>query len=219
MEQLGDVVLVGLKEPVIGTIDRIIKRAFDLVVACLVLVVFAPLLAIMALFVALGSPGPLIYRSKRVGEGGRIFEMLKFRTMYADADQGETQLISETVDGKLVFNKQRDDPRVTPIGRILRRYSLDELPQLANVLAGQMSLVGPRPELPALVARYEPWQRKRFTVPQGMTGWWQISGRGDKPKYLHIEDDLYYIQNYSLLQDLRILWRTIGVVVKGEGAF
>jgi len=154
-----------------------------------------------------------------VGEGGRIFEMLKFRTMYKDADKHEQELIKETEEGKLLFEKRKDDPRITPLGRFLRRYSLDELPQLYNVLIGEMSLVGPRPELPALVERYEPWQRKRFEVPQGMTGWWQISGRGNKAKYLHVEDDLYYIRNYSLLLDLRILWHTLGAALKGEGAF
>jgi len=101
----------------------------------------------------------------------------------------------------------------------LRRYSLDELPQLINVLLGQMSFVGPRPELPSLVAHYDPWQRKRFGVPQGMTGWWQINGRSNKSKHLHVEDDLYYIQNYSLWLDLRIIARTLGAVVRGEGAY
>lgn len=218
-EQLGGMLLIGLKEPVIGPIDRLIKRLFDVVVSALGLVLLAPLFAGIALAVALSSPGPVLYRSRRVGEGGRIFEMLKFRTMYKDADKHEQELIKETEEGKLLFDKRRDDPRITPLGRFLRRYSLDELPQLYNVLVGEMSLVGPRPELPALVERYEPWQRKRFSVPQGMTGWWQISGRGNKAKYLHVEDDLYYIRNYSLLLDLRILWHTLGAAIKGEGAF
>ena len=219
LEQLGDVVLIGLKEPVIGTVDRLIKRIFDVLLACVLLILLAPLLGLIALLVAQSSRGPVLYRSKRAGEGGGIFEMYKFRTMYDKAEQSEDLLISKTRDGGLVFDKREDDPRITQIGRFLRRYSLDELPQLINVLLGEMSLVGPRPELPTLVERYEPWQRKRFSVPQGMTGWWQISGRGDKPKYLHIEDDLYYIQNYSLLLDLRIIWRTIGVVINGQGAF
>jgi len=218
-EQLGGLLLIGLKEPVIGPIDRLIKRAFDVLVSALGLVLLSPLFAGIALAVALSSPGPVLYRSRRVGEGGRIFEMLKFRTMYKDADKHEQELIKETEEGKLLFEKRKDDPRITPLGRFLRRYSLDELPQLYNVLIGEMSLVGPRPELPALVERYEPWQRKRFEVPQGMTGWWQISGRGNKAKYLHVEDDLYYIRNYSLLLDLRILWHTLGAALKGEGAF
>jgi len=206
-------------EPVFGPIDRLVYRLFDLVVSTMGLVALAPLFAVIAILIKLGSNGPVFYRSQRVGEGGKLFGMIKFRTMVQGADRRERELISETADGKLVFDKRRDDPRITPIGRFLRRYSLDELPQLYNVLIGEMSLVGPRPELPALVERYEPWQRKRFGVPQGMTGWWQISGRGSKAKYLHAEDDLFYIQNYSLLLDLRILWRTLGAVIRGEGAF
>jgi exopolysaccharide biosynthesis polyprenyl glycosylphosphotransferase len=219
LEQLGDVFLFGLKEPVIGPIDRIIKRLFDLSLSVLGLIVLSPLLAMIALDIALGSPGPVLYKSRRVGEGGRVFDMLKFRTMVPDADKSEAALVFETAEGRLMFDKRRDDPRITPLGRFLRRYSLDELPQLYNVLVGEMSLVGPRPELPSLVDRYESWQRKRFGVPQGMTGWWQISGRGNKAKYLHVEDDLYYIQNYSLVLDVTILWRTLGAVLKGDGAF
>jgi exopolysaccharide biosynthesis polyprenyl glycosylphosphotransferase len=219
LERLGDTLFVGLKEPVIGPIDRVIKRAFDIAVSIILLLVLSPLLGIVSLLIALGSPGPVLYRSRRIGEGGRPFAMLKFRTMYRDADRREAELIRETPDGKVIFDKREDDPRITPVGRFLRRYSLDELPQLWNVLVGEMSLVGPRPELPALVEHYEPWHRKRFGVPQGMTGWWQISGRGNKPKYLHAEDDLYYIKNYSLLLDFYIIWRTLGAVIRGEGAF
>jgi len=219
LEQLGDTLFVGLKEPVIGPIERIIKRAMDVIISALALILLAPLLGVISLLVKLGSPGPALYHSRRIGEEGRPFDMHKFRTMYRHAETREAELIHETADGKLIFEKREDDPRVTPLGRFLRRYSLDELPQLWNVLMGEMSLVGPRPELPALVDHYEPWQRKRFGVPQGMTGWWQISGRGNKLKYLHAEDDLYYIRNYSLLLDLYIIWRTLGAVIKGEGAF
>lgn len=219
VEQLGGVTFMGIKEPVIGPIDRVIKRCFDIGVAAFALLVLSPLFGVLALCIILTSPGPVFYHSRRVGEGEEPFFMLKFRTMYRDADKHESDLVRATEDGKLIFDKRRDDPRITPIGRFLRRYSLDELPQLYNVLIGEMSLVGPRPELPSLVAHYEPWQRKRFSVPQGITGWWQISGRGDKPKYLHAEDDLYYIQNYSLLLDVRILWKTLGAVIKGEGAY
>jgi len=122
------------------------------------------------------------------------------------------------VMGKVIYKKP-DDPRVTRVGRFLRRTSLDELPQLVNVLRGEMSLVGPRPELPQLVEQYDLWQRQRFSIPPGMTGWWQVSGRSDRPMHLHTEDDLYYIQNYSILLDLKILFKTVGVVLRGKGAY
>lgn len=219
LERFGGLFFIGLKEPVIGPIDRLIKRLFDLLVSALGLVLLAPLYAIIALAIRLSSPGPVFYHSRRIGEGGRVFSMHKFRSMYKDADLHERDLVRETPDGKLLFEKREDDPRITPLGRLLRRYSLDELPQLFNVLVGEMSLVGPRPELPSLVEHYEPWQLKRFGVPQGMTGWWQTSGRSSKAKYMHVEDDLYYIRHYSLLLDLRILWHTIGAALRGEGAF
>jgi exopolysaccharide biosynthesis polyprenyl glycosylphosphotransferase len=219
LEQFGGLFFIGIKEPVIGPIDRLLKRFFDLIFSVLLLIMLAPALLVIAAAIKLTSPGPVLYRSRRVGENGHLFEMLKFRTMYRDADKEEQALVRTTAEGELLFDKRRDDPRITPLGRWLRRYSLDELPQLLNVLVGDMSLVGPRPELPALVAHYEPWQRKRFSVPQGVTGWWQISGRSAKAKYLHVEDDLYYIRHYSLLLDLNILWRTLGAVVRGEGAF
>jgi lipopolysaccharide/colanic/teichoic acid biosynthesis glycosyltransferase len=115
--------------------------------------------------------------------------------------------------------KQRGDDRVTRTGKFIRRTSLDELPQLWNVVKGEMSLVGPRPELPSIVANYEPWQRKRFAVPPGMTGWWQVNGRAERSMHLNTEIDLYYIQNYSILLDVQILLRTLGAVVRGRGAF
>ncbi|NLD72777.1 MAG: sugar transferase [Chloroflexi bacterium] len=219
LESLGGLFLIGLKEPVIGPVDRAIKRGFDIVGSAVGLLLLAPLLLVIALLVRVTSPGPVLYVSRRVGEGGRVFPMRKFRTMRDGADLHEEELISETEDGALVFEKRPDDPRVTPIGRILRRYSLDELPQLYNVLVGDMSLVGPRPELPSLVVHYEPWQMKRFAVPQGLTGWWQISGRASKAKHLHAEDDLYYIRNYSVLLDVKIIVRTPLAVLRGEGAF
>jgi lipopolysaccharide/colanic/teichoic acid biosynthesis glycosyltransferase len=135
-----------------------------------------------------------------------------------DADERRAEVVQETADGR-VIHKTENDPRVTRVGHFIRATSLDELPQLLNVLKGEMSLVGPRPELPWLAEKYEPWQRKRFAVPQGITGWWQVNGRSDKLMHEHTEEDLFYIQNYSLLLDIRILYRTIGTVLKRSGAF
>jgi exopolysaccharide biosynthesis polyprenyl glycosylphosphotransferase len=194
------------------------KRVFDLVVGSFALVVSLPLMALSALLVYFEDGPPVIFRQKRVGWRGRLFEIYKFRTMVKNAEQWTGQIETWDADGNLI-HKQPDDPRVTRVGRILRRFSLDELPQLFNVLTGTMSLVGPRPELPYLVEKYESWQFQRFAVPPGMTGWWQISGRSDRPMHLHTEDDLYYIQNHSIWLDLQIIFRTIWVVIRGKGAY
>jgi exopolysaccharide biosynthesis polyprenyl glycosylphosphotransferase len=218
IENFDGLPLVGLRDPAIDGFDRIVKRAFDLAIATFTLLIAWPLLLLIAIAVKLDSPGPALFVQQRVGENGRLFLMYKFRSMVVNADQLAPQTIQ--VGGQhLVIHKVRDDPRVTRVGRFLRRMSLDELPQLFNVLRGEMSLVGPRPELPWLVEHYESWQRRRFAVPPGITGWWQINGRSDRTMHLHTEDDLYYIQNYSPLLDLQILWRTIGVVLRGRGAF
>jgi len=138
--------------------------------------------------------------------------------MVVGADKMAADLVRHTEGGQVTY-KRRDDPRITRVGKFLRRTSLDELPQLFNVLKGEMSLIGPRPELPWLVDLYEPWQRKRFAVPQGITGWWQVNGRSDKEMHLHTEDDLYYIQHYSLWLDVQIMLKTVLVVLRGKGAY
>ncbi|MCZ7568475.1 MAG: sugar transferase [Ardenticatenaceae bacterium] len=215
VEILGDRVLLGLKEPVLSPLQRLVKRTLDVAIVLPVLLVTLPAMAMIGVLVWLDSGRPVLFSQYRVGERGRLFKMLKFRTMVTDP---KTHAIVEkqSCNG---FYKSRNDPRVTRAGRVLRRTSLDELPQLFNILRGDMSLVGPRPELPELVAQYQPWQRRRLSVPQGLTGWWQINGRSDKPLHLHVEEDLYYIQNYSLWLDLQILFRTVGVVVRGKGAY
>jgi exopolysaccharide biosynthesis polyprenyl glycosylphosphotransferase len=220
VEEFAGLPLIGLREPVIDGVDRLLKRLFDLLIGGLALVLASPLMMLIALSIKLDSPGPVFFSTQRVGEGGKLFWMLKFRTMVLGAEAQEKGLAVETGAGPPLFDKRPDDPRITRIGRLLRRASLDELPQLINVLKGEMALVGPRPELPWLVERYQPWQRKRFAVPQGMTGWWQVTGRSDRAEHqLRVEDDLYYIRNYSLLLDLRIIWKTIGSVIRGEGAY
>ncbi|MGH6913389.1 MAG: sugar transferase, partial [Geminicoccales bacterium] len=206
VEDFWGVPLIGIRDPVITGFDRAMKRVFDLVIGGAALVVLFPVVALVALAVKLDSPGPILYGPLRVGENGRLFRMWKFRTMVNGADQ------------QLRF-KDRGDPRTTRIGRVLRRWSLDELPNLWNVLVGEMSLVGPRPEQPWIVERYEPWQRKRLAAPPGMTGWWQVNGRSDLPLHENVEYDIYYVQNYSPLLDLIILFKTIPAVLKGRGAY
>ena len=219
VEDFSGMPLIGLREPALTDLQRFTKRLFDLALAALLLIPALPLMALIALAIRLDSPGPVIYRQERVGERKRPLMIYKFRTMVVGADQTPPEAVAIRDETGCLIYKHADDPRVTRVGRWLRRTSLDELPQLFNVLRGNMSLVGPRPEMPWLVEKYEPWQHKRFEVPQGMTGWWQISGRADRPMYLYTEEDLFYIRNYSLLLDIQILFRTIGVVLSGRGAY
>jgi len=218
-EELDGIPLVGIKGPVIPDHIRLLKRVMDIVISSAGLVVLSPLMLFVALLIKLDSKGPVLFLQDRVGENGRIFRISKFRTMYVGSDGKQPSLLHAARDGRLVYEKRPDDPRITRIGRRLRRWSIDELPQLINILKGEMSLVGPRPEMPFLVDLYEPWQRARFAVPQGLTGWWQVNERSEKPMHLNTEYDLYYIQNYSLLLDLRIMLRTVGAVFRGRGAF
>jgi exopolysaccharide biosynthesis polyprenyl glycosylphosphotransferase len=218
IDDLDGIPIVSLGDPVLTPVQRIVKRLFDLVVASLLSVIGAPPMLLIALAIKRDSPGPAIFCQQRVGEQGKLFWMYKFRTMIDQAGDRLPDRVPSQAD-KQVWAKRPDDPRLTRVGRWLRQFSLDELPQLWNVLIGDMSLVGPRPELPWLVDQYADWQRKRFNVPQGMTGWWQVNGRSDKPTVAKTRDDLYYIQNYSLLLDIVILWKTIGAVVKRTGAF
>jgi len=219
VETLGGIPVIGLKEPVIQPYQRAVKRAVDIVFSVIVLAVTMPFWAAIAAAIKLGSPGPVVFSQQRIGEGGKPFTMHKFRTMFEGAEKLERAMVEEALQNHGKHFKEPSDPRVTRFGRLLRRTSLDELPQFWNVLKGDMSLVGPRPELPVMVEHYEPWQRKRFGVPQGITGWWQIHARSDKPMYFHTEDDLYYIRNYSLLLDIRILLATALTVIRGKGAY
>jgi len=218
IEDFAGIPMLDLRASAIDDYQRLVKRAFDLLLGFLALLLALPLIALSALMVFIEDGSPVLFRQKRVGENGRLFEMLKFRTMIRNAEQLQGQMEKLDSDGNLI-HKTKDDPRVTRVGRMLRRLSLDELPQLFNVMAGTMSLVGPRPEMPYLVEKYQPWQRKRFAIPPGLTGWWQVSGRSDKPMHLHTEDDLYYIQNYSIWLDLQIIVRTIWVVLIGKGSY
>lgn len=213
IEAAPDVLLAG----VLTRRQRLVKRAFDLVVAALLALAALPVMLAIAIAIKLDSPGPVLFLQQRVGEGGRLFTMYKFRSMVKDAEERQAEVNVRDERGRLI-HKRPGDPRVTRLGRWLRRSSLDELPQLFNVLKGDMSLVGPRPEMPWIVAQYAPRQYRRFAVPQGLTGWWQVSGRANKVMHLNTEDDLYYIDNYSLWLDIVILCKTLWVVLQRKGA-
>jgi exopolysaccharide biosynthesis polyprenyl glycosylphosphotransferase len=218
IDDFGGLPLISLRDPALSNVELTIKRLFDMVIGGILTVIAFPLMALTAMAMKLDSPGPIFFKQQRVGENGRLFTMYKFRSMFDGAEDLQHKMIETSENGEIVF-KRKDDPRITRVGHFMRRTSLDELPQLFNVLKGDMSLVGPRPELPDLVDFYEQWQRKRFAVPQGITGWWQINGRSDRPMHLHTTDDLFYIQNYSVWLDLYILFKTVLVVFRGTGAY
>lgn len=195
-----------------------IKAVFDVTTAIVLAILLSPLLLVLALVVRLSSPGPVIFRQERVGLNGQTFQMLKFRTMVDGAEDrlGELMPLNE---GSGPLFKVRDDPRVTKVGRVLRRFSLDELPQLWNVIRGDMSIVGPRPPLPSEVARYEPDVRRRLLVKPGVTGPWQISGRSDLSWAEGVRLDLFYVENWTLIGDLLMIWRTLRAVLQRRGAY
>lgn len=216
--EICDVPLLDVRAPAISDKQRLVKRLFDLVVSSCIIVMTLPLMIVIAALIKLESPGPIFFRQKRVGENTQQFEMIKFRTMVQNAEAINASVITKDADGN-ILHKHREDPRVTRIGRFLRRFSIDELPQIFNVFLGKMSIVGPRPEMPFLVEKYKSWQFVRFTIPQGMTGWWQVTGRSDKPMHLNTQDDLYYIRNYSLWLDIKIITKTFSTVISGRGAY
>jgi exopolysaccharide biosynthesis polyprenyl glycosylphosphotransferase len=194
------------------------KRTLDLTAAIAGLLILSPLMAMIALAIRIDSPGPIIFRQTRCGKDGRPFTFLKFRGMVADAEarQGELEQFNE-VDGPIF--KMKHDPRVTRVGRILRKTSLDELPQLWNVLRGEMSLVGPRPPIPTEVAQYSAWHRGRLATVGGITGLWQVSGRSGLTFDEMVQLDIGYIEQWSIWLDLRILVRTVLAVLLAKGAY
>jgi exopolysaccharide biosynthesis polyprenyl glycosylphosphotransferase len=197
--------------------QKVLKSAADRVLALVALVLAAPLLALIAVLIRLESPGPVFFRQARVGKDGTVFRVWKFRTMVTDAEALAPSLLSANETDGLLF-KMRSDPRVTPLGAWLRKWSVDELPQLVNVLVGEMSLVGPRP-LPVSPDDFKGRERRRLLVKPGITGLWQVSGRSDTSWEDAVRLDLYYVDNWSLLLDVAILWRTLAVVAHRSGAY
>jgi exopolysaccharide biosynthesis polyprenyl glycosylphosphotransferase len=217
VEHLGSVPLLTFSTTPEDELRLFAKRLLDAAGAALLLVLLAPLLALLALLVKLSSTGPVFYRQMRCGLGGRRFVLVKFRSMVADAEQRQAELAALNEADGPVF-KMRRDPRVTPVGRWMRRLSLDELPQLWNILKGDMSFVGPRPPLPQEVEKYERWQRRRLRMRPGLTCLWALEGRSALSFARWMELDMTYIDNWSLWLDLKILLKTIPRVLLGRGA-
>ena len=197
----------------------LLKRALDILLAGPLFILLLPIFGLLVLAIRLESPGPALFKQTRVGRWGRIFTMYKFRSMYMDAEARKAELLAENeMSGGVTFKMQRD-PRVTRIGRFIRKASIDELPQLWNVIKGDMSLVGPRPPVPAEVDEYSLSDRRRLEVTPGITCIWQVSGRSDIPFPEQVELDVRYIESQSLLTDLKLLWQTVPAVLFGRGAY
>jgi exopolysaccharide biosynthesis polyprenyl glycosylphosphotransferase len=210
--------LLHVEEPSFGGLRRVVKGLFDRTAALALLLAFAPLMIVLATLVKREDGGPVLYKQERVGRMGRTFRIWKFRSMHVDADRRLADLAATNEHDGPLF-KMRVDPRLTRIGTRLRRHSLDELPQLFNVVFGSMSLVGPRPPLQSEVDQYDPHVHRRLLVKPGMTGLWQVSGRADLDWEETVRLDLYYVENWSVAFDLMILWRTLATVISGKGAY
>ena len=217
VEEVAGLTILSYRPSRLGGLNWAAKRVLDVVGAALALVLTAPVMAVAALLIKLDSPGPVLFRQERTGRGGRTFRMIKLRTMAADAESRVSEILHlNECDGP--FFKVSSDPRITRIGRVLRRWSVDELPQLLNVIRGDMSLVGPRPCLPTEIQSCPDWFSHRFDVPPGMTGLWQVSGRFRLPFHEASRLDVFYVDHWAFSLDLKILLRTPTVVLSGRGA-
>ncbi|HEV2864183.1 MAG TPA: sugar transferase [Pyrinomonadaceae bacterium] len=229
IDQVGHLPVITLFREPLSQSARVVKRASDVVIASLALILLAPVWLLVALLIKLDSRGPVLYAQERVGMDGRVFLFLKFRTMLTGADdhahrEYQRRYIAGSPDTNLgdqqkPVYKLHADPRITRVGRVLRRLSIDELPQLLNVLRGEMSVVGPRPPIPYEVAAYEPWHRRRLDMKPGLTGLWQVSGRNRLSFEEMVRLDLFYIENWSLWLDLKIILRTLPVMLRGDDAY
>jgi len=210
--------LFDIVPPTIQGVDWVVKRTFDIVISAVLLTLLSPLLLLSVLAIRLTSPGPIIFRDERVGLGERTFAMLKLRSMVTNAAQAQAELEDQNeADGALF--KIRNDPRITPVGRVLRRFSIDELPQLLNVLKGEMSLVGPRPLPMRDYQLLEPWHRRRYSVLPGITGLWQVSGRSNLGFDTLVRLDFFYLESWSIWMDIAIIARTPLAILRGRGAY
>lgn len=218
LENFRDVPLLSLSTAPESELLLLLKRIADVVMSVLSLVLLSPLMLVIAAAIRITSPGSVLFRQTRCGLGGRKFTLFKFRSMVNNAEQLRAELHQLNERDGPAF-KISDDPRITPVGRILRRFSLDELPQLWNILRGDMSFVGPRPAIPGEVERYEPWQRRRLRMRPGLTCIWVLEGRSDVDFHRWIQLDLAYIDNWSLWLDCKIFFRTIPIVISGKGAY
>ncbi|SNV25160.1 Putative colanic biosynthesis UDP-glucose lipid carrier transferase [Dermatophilus congolensis] len=210
--------LLHIERPAAARRSAILKGFMDCSLAALLLFLLSPLMVVIAVAIKISDPGPVFFRQQRVGVRGKFFWIFKFRTMVVDAEK-RLEALEARSDGNGVLFKMKDDPRITKIGHFLRRYSLDELPQLINVLIGDMSLVGPRPPLAREVEQYEPDALRRLHVKPGMTGLWQVSGRSDLSWEESLRLDLRYVDNWSPMGDLHILFRTFSAVFTSSGAY
>jgi exopolysaccharide biosynthesis polyprenyl glycosylphosphotransferase len=217
VQSVAGIPLFYVRRTGISRFQRTMKRAVDVVGSALGLILLSPVIGGIALWIKRDSEGGAFFTQVRTGRGGRPFVCVKFRSMFVDAEDRRAELEHLSEGPGLLF-KLKEDPRVTKVGHVLRRYSLDELPQLWNVLKGEMSLVGPRPALPSEVEQYDDWIRNRLKVKPGMTGLWQVSGRAETSFSDYIRYDLFYIQNWSFSLDLWVLWRTFRAVMSAEGA-
>jgi exopolysaccharide biosynthesis polyprenyl glycosylphosphotransferase len=218
MEAIEGIPLIGIKQVSLNQVQRIITRFVDITASLFILILGIPLWLCIAIAIAVNSRGPIILKQTRIGLGGQPFGMYKFRSMYQDAEQRLALLKSRNEALGPLF-KMREDPRRTAVGRFLRKTSLDEFPQLINILKGEMSLVGPRPPLPSEVAQYEEWQKGRLAIKPGLTGLWQVRGRSDLSFDEGVLMDLYYIENWSLRLYFQVLLRTIPAILLGRGAY
>jgi lipopolysaccharide/colanic/teichoic acid biosynthesis glycosyltransferase len=201
-----------------GIRQAALKRMFDVVVGTIVFVIALPVMGVVAMLVRLTSPGPALFRQERVGRGGKPFVMYKFRSMVNGAEELHEQLVRESGADFVLF-KLREDPRVTPVGRVLRRWALDEVPQLWNVVRGDMSLVGPRPAQPGETARYSSRLRARLQVKPGLTGLWQVNGRHELPSADYFRYDLFYVENWSFGLDLYVIGKTVPALLARRGSY